>query len=76
MTDEDRLLLKHLVPMIEDRGEAYCVRIATIPQPWQERLRKHIQLESVPIFNADGHGDCLYAWDWDAWLEDRLYCSF
>jgi hypothetical protein len=45
-----------------------------IPQPWQDELREHLRREAVPIFDEDGQGDWLYAWDWDAWLEDRLYC--
>jgi hypothetical protein len=74
MTDEERLFLKRAVPIIENHGQAYCVRIAMIPQPWQDELREHLRREAVPIFDEDGQGDWLYAWDWDAWLEDRLYC--
>ncbi|MCX4177501.1 MULTISPECIES: hypothetical protein [Paraburkholderia] len=74
MTDEDWLLLKRAVPLATRDGLPYSVRIAVVPQPWQGGLRELIRCESVPVFNDDGQGDCLYAWDWAKWPGGQLYC--
>lgn len=67
MMEEERSYLRQAVPVMEDRGRPYSVRIDTVPMPWRRTLHDHIQRELVPVFN-DGVGDCTYAWDWD----DRL----
>jgi hypothetical protein len=76
MTDDDHLFLQRTVPVIEDDGRPYAVRLASVPQPWQGELRDLMRREAVPVFNEDGQGDCLYAWDWEAWLAGQLYCPF
>jgi hypothetical protein len=51
------------VPVTTRDGQPCCVCAAVILQPWQGELRELIQSESVSVFNEDGQGDCLYAWD-------------
>ena len=75
MREEDRLYLDRAVPVTEDRGRPYSVRVDTVPLPWRRALQEHIRRELVPVF-SDGGGDCVYAWDWVDWLDGRLYCPF
>ena len=76
MTDEDCLLLKRTVPVTTRDSQPCCVGIAVVAQPWQGELHELIRRESVPVFNDDGQGDCLYAWDWGKWPGGQLYCLF
>jgi hypothetical protein len=72
LTPGDREVLQRVVPVIEDAGEPYAVRIADVPQPLQEELREWWRMWSLPLFNSDGGGDCIYAWDWSDWLDGRI----
>lgn len=72
LTRDDRQVLQRVVPVIEDAGEPYAVRIADVPQPLQDELREWWRKWSLPLFNPDGCGDCIYAWDWSDWLDGRV----
>lgn len=71
LTPEDRQVLQRVVPVIEDAGKPYAVRIADVPQPLQDELREWWRMWLLPLFNPDGGGDCIYAWDWADWLGGR-----
>jgi hypothetical protein len=64
-------LLRRVVPLIEDAGNPYAVRIADVPQPLQDELREWWRMWCLPLFDPDGCGDCIYAWDWSDWLDGR-----
>jgi hypothetical protein len=72
LTRDDRQVLQRVVPVIEDAGKPYAVRIADVPQPLQEELREWWRMWSLPLFNPDGGGDCIYVWDWSDWLVGRV----
>ena len=72
LTRDDREAMQRVVPVIEDTGKPYAVRIADVPHPLQEELREWWRMWSLPLFNPDGGGDCIYAWDWAAWLDGRV----
>jgi len=72
---EASLLLRRCVPIGKDRlGE--FVAIASIPQPYNRELLLLIQREMVSVFRHESAGDCIYPWDWHAWLEGTLFCPF
>ncbi len=75
MTEEERSYLQRTVLVTHDQGHPYSVRLDAVPLPWRGVLQEHIRRESIPLF-SDGIGDCIYAWDWDDWLVDRLHCPF
>ncbi|QWE98146.1 hypothetical protein [Cupriavidus sp. EM10] len=75
MNPEARERLRHIVPVVRDARGAY-VAIATVPRPHRDALLDLVQREMVPIFHQSPVGDCLYPWDWFAWLDDALYCPF
>lgn len=72
LTQDDHQVLQRVVPVIEDASKPYAVRIADLPQPLQEELREWWRMWSLPLFNPDGGGDCIYAWDWSDWLNGRV----
>ncbi|WCM23671.1 hypothetical protein NDK50_22730 [Paraburkholderia bryophila] len=72
LSPNDRQVLQRIVPVIEDAGQRYAVRIANVPQPLQDELREWCRMWSLPLFNPDGRGDCIYAWDWSDWLDGRV----
>lgn len=72
LTRDDRQVLQRVVPLIEDAGEPYAVRIADVPQPLQQELREWWRMWSLPLFDPDGCGDCIYRWDWSDWLDGRV----
>ncbi|MFM0241365.1 hypothetical protein [Paraburkholderia phytofirmans] len=72
LTRDDREVLRRVVPVIEDAGEPYAVRIADVPQPLQDELREWWRMWSLPLFNPEGGGDCIYSWDWSDWLDGRI----
>ncbi|ABF13017.1 MAG: hypothetical protein COC14_12795 [Burkholderiaceae bacterium] len=67
--------LRNHVPIGQDRLGAF-VALASIPQPYIRELMQLIQREMVPIFHHESAGDCIYPWDWYAWLENALFCPF
>ncbi|WP_223506019.1 hypothetical protein [Cupriavidus pauculus] len=75
LDQEASLLLQRCVPIGKDHlGE--FVAIASIPQPYNKELLQLIQREMVPVFRHHSAGDCIYPWDWYAWLEGALFCPF
>jgi hypothetical protein len=72
LTRGDLEVLQRVVPVIEDAGKPYAVRIVDVPQPLQEERREWWRIWSLPLFNPDGGGDCIYAWDWSDWLDGRV----
>lgn len=76
LTRDDRHVLQRVVPVvmpvIEDAGKPYAVRIADVPQPLQDELREWWRMWCLPLFDPDGCGDCIYLWDWSAWLDGRV----
>ena len=72
LTPGDLEVLQRVVPVIEDAGKPYAVRIADVPLPLQEELREWWRMWSLPLFNPDGGGDCIYVWDWSDWLDGRV----
>jgi hypothetical protein len=72
LTQYDRQVLQRVVPLREDAGKPYAVRIADVPQPLQEELREWWRMWSLPMFDPDGQGDCVCAWDWSDWLDGRV----
>ncbi|MFM0526956.1 hypothetical protein PQR11_18450 [Paraburkholderia strydomiana] len=72
LTRDDRQLLHQVVPLIEDAGKPYAVRIADVPQPLKDELREWWRMWSLPLFDPDGCGDCIYVWDWSDWLDGRV----
>lgn len=75
MTNSERKFLEQVVPVIFENDLPYCVRLASVPQPWQSELLELMRREAVPIFKHEG-SDSLYAWHWTEWLDGRLYCPF
>lgn len=71
LTEDDRQVLQRVVPVSEDAGEPCAVRIADVPQPLQDELREWWRMWCLPLFDPDGCGDCIYAWDWSDWLDGR-----
>jgi hypothetical protein len=71
LSQDDRQVLRRVVPLIEDAGNPYAVRIADVPQPLQDELREWWRMWCLPLFDPDGCGDCIYAWDWSDWLDGR-----
>lgn len=72
LTWDDRQVLQRVVPVVEAAGEPYAVRIADVPQPLQDELREWWKMWCLPLFDPDGGGDCIYAWDWSDWLDGRV----
>ena len=72
LTRDDRQVLQRVVPLIEDAGEPYAVRIADVPQPLQDELREWWRMWCLPLFDPDGCGDCIFVWDWSDWLDERI----
>lgn len=72
LTLDDRQVLLQIVPVIEDAGERYAVRIADVPQPLWDELRDWWRIWWLPLFDPDGCGDCIYVWDWSDWLDGRI----
>lgn len=72
LTQDDRQVLRRVVPVSEDAGEPFAVRIADVPEPMQQELREWWRMWCLPLFNPDGCGDCIYAWDWADWLDGRI----
>ena len=72
LTQDDRLVLQRVVPVSEDAGKPYCVRISDVPQPLQDELRERWRTWGLPLFDPDGRGDCIYAWDWSDWIDGRV----
>lgn len=72
LTRDDRQVLQQVVPVIEDAGEPYAVRIADVPEPLREELREWWRMWCLPLFDPDGCGDCIYVWDWSDWLDGRV----
>lgn len=71
LTRDDLQVLQRVVPVIEDAGKPYAVRIADVPQPLQDELGEWWRMWCLPLFDPDGCGDCIYAWDWSDWLNGR-----
>ena len=57
MTEEEQSYLRRAVPVINDQGRPYSVRLDAVPTPWRGALKEHIRRESIPLF-SDGIGDC------------------
>lgn len=73
MTDNDRLLLQQrTVPAVDYDGRPFGVRIATVPQPWRDELLELCRCQALHVFDNDGQGNCMYPWDWEDWLNDKL----
>ncbi|WCM23632.1 hypothetical protein NDK50_22495 [Paraburkholderia bryophila] len=72
LTHDDCQVLRRVVPVIEDAGGPYAVRIADVPQPLQDELREWWRMWCLPLFDLDDCGDCIYAWDWSDWLDGRI----
>ncbi|ASL43722.1 hypothetical protein bAD24_I09535 [Burkholderia sp. AD24] len=72
MTDDDRLFLQRTVPRVDYDGRPFGVRLATVPQPWRDELVELCRRQALHVFDADGGGHCMYPWDWEDWLNDRL----
>lgn len=62
LTRDDRQVLQRIVPVIEDAGEPSGSR--TCRQTLRDELREWWWMWRWPLFNPDGCGDCIYAWDW------------
>jgi len=71
LTRDDRQVLQLVVPVIENAGKPYAVPIADVPQPVQDELREWWRMWGLPLFDPDGRGDCIFAWDWSDWLDGR-----
>jgi hypothetical protein len=76
MDKQDRESLRRRVPVINSGERTAYVRLSSVPQPWQDELRDTIRRELVPTFLLEGHGDCIFVWDWSSWLDDELFCPF
>ncbi|MBB5499306.1 hypothetical protein [Paraburkholderia sp. MM5384-R2] len=72
LTRDDRQVLQRVVPVVENAGEPYAVRIADVPQSLQDELREWWRMWGLPLFDPDGCGDCIYVWDWSDWLDGRV----
>lgn len=72
LTRDDCQVLQRFVSVIEGEGRPYAVRIADVPQPLQDELTEWWRVWNLPLFDPDGAGDCIYAWDWSDWLHGRV----
>lgn len=72
LTPADRQFLQRAVPVFEDAGEPYAVRVPDVPEPLREELREWWRMWCLPLFDPDGCGDCIYVWDWSDWLDGRV----
>ena len=54
LTRDDHQVLQRVVPVIEDAGEPYAVRIADVPEPLREELREWWRMWCLPLFDPDG----------------------
>jgi hypothetical protein len=66
MTEEDRLTLQRLVPVIRREGRTPYVRLADIPEPWRGQFDRLLSGSACPAYSDEG--DCAHAWDWTAYL--------
>jgi hypothetical protein len=66
MTEEDRLTLQRIVPIIRREGRTPYVRLADIPEPWRGQFDHALTGSACPGYSDEG--DCANAWDWTGWL--------
>ena len=50
-------------------GRRHFVRIGEIPDPLRRQFAEALRGSACPVLM--GEGPLAYAWDWEAWIEDR-----
>jgi hypothetical protein len=61
--------LARAVPVHVLGGRRYFVRIGEIPDPLRRQFTEALRGPACPVLM--GEGPLAYAWDWEAWIEDR-----
>jgi hypothetical protein len=61
--------LARAVPTHVHDGRRYFVHIGEIPDPLQGKFIEALRGSACPVL--PGEGPLAFAWDWQAWIEDR-----